>query len=326
MFQTLNDKLKSLLNPSNKNPVARHFREPDYVQDSEERKSQVLFLKLLMAIARKDGHVDPQEFELLQDYAFSNALNEAEWREIQFYAHAKISDAELEEMIQTLVSEVRSRAQKEDFLVAIQDMIEADGMLADAEKEIFASLRSRLEGVETTIFDNTVKSLGKALRKKAPSVSDQNASLYALNPVAAVLKQEIRYDGFNHEMMGARLGLMLVLIHSDERVAEREMESFIKLTAEQLGRTPQDCQELSRRLLSIPDSHFEIAHLARLLVENLSEQTRQDWLTALFRMAGSDGEYHEEEDRKMRLISRFLLLSTNQFVEAKRAAGIKAPG
>ncbi|MCB1171309.1 MAG: TerB family tellurite resistance protein [Leptospiraceae bacterium] len=326
MFQTLNEKLKSLLKPSNRNPVAKHFREPDYVQDSEERKSQVLFLKLLMAIARKDGHVDPQEFELLQDYAFSNALNEAEWREIQFYAHAKISDAELEEMIQSLVSEVRSGAQKEDFLVAIQDMIEADGMLADEEREIFSTLRSRLEGVETTIFDNTVKSLGKALRKKAPSVADENASLYSLNPVAAVLKQEIRYDGFNHEMMGARLGLMLVLIHSDERVAEPEMQSFIKLTAEQLGRNPEECADLSRRLLTIPAGHFELAHLARLMVENLSEQTRLEWLSALFRMAAADGEYHEEEDRKMRLICRFLLLSTDQFVEARRAAGIKAPG
>ncbi|MBU44070.1 MAG: hypothetical protein CMN76_12680 [Spirochaetaceae bacterium] len=318
MFESLNQKLQSFLNPANKNPVARHFREPQYVQDNEERRTQVLFLKLLMAIAKHDGKIDPQEFELLQDYAFSNALNESEWREIQFYAHAKISDQELENMIQTLEKEVRSRVQKEEFLNAIRDMIEADSMLADKEREVFVSLRGRLQEVETTLLDNTVKALGKALRSQTPSSTEQNASLYSLNPVAAVLKQEIPYEGFNHEIIGARLGLMLILIHSDNEVQNKELTAFVELASKQLGKHPEDTQELAHRLLTIPPEHFELAHLGRLMVENLSEESRFEWLVSLFRMAYADGLYHDEEDRQLRFISRFLLLSTRQFLEARK--------
>lgn len=318
MLRTLNEKLKSLLNPQNKNPVARHFREPEYVQDSEHRRTQVLFLKLLMALAKQDGRVDPQEFELLQDYAFSNALNESEWREIQFYAHAQLSDQEMENMIRQLESEIRSRVQKEELLNAIQEMIEADSMLMDKEREVFATLRSRLQEVETSILDNTIRALGKTLRDHTPASTDANASLYAMNPVAAILKQEIPYEGFNHEMIGARLGLMLILIHSDNEVQNKELKAFVELTAKQLGKSPEDSRDLAQRLLSIPTDHFELAHLGRLLVENLSEESRMEWLVALFRMAHADGIYHDEEDRQMRLISRFLLLSTRQFLEARK--------
>lgn len=318
MFETLNQKLKSFLNPANKNPVARHFREPEYVQDQESRKSQVLFLKLLMAIAGSDGKIDPQEYELLQDYAFSNALNETEWREIQFFAHARLDDTEMESMIQSLEKEVRSRAQKEDFLKAIQEMVEADQILADREREIIQGLQSRLQNVETSILDNTVKSLGRALKSQSPSAVDENANLYSLNPVAAILKQEIPYQGFNHEIIGARLGLMLVLIHSDDEIQSKELKAFIELTAKQLGRSESESEDLARRLLGIPPSHFELSHLGRLLVENLTEEARQEWLISLFRMAHADGIYHEEEDRQMRLISRFLLLNTRQFLEARK--------
>ncbi len=318
MFETLNQKLKSFLNPANKNPVARHFREPDYVQDQEGRKSQVLFLKLLMAIARADGKIDPEEYELLQDYAFSNALNETEWREIQFFAHAKLSEEELDNMIAELQKEIRSRVEKEEFLQAIQDMVEADHIMADREREIFSQLKGKLQDVETSMLDNTVKTLGKALRNQKPSSLDENASMYSLNPVAAILKQEIPYQGFNHQIIGARLGLMLILIHSDEEVAGKEFQAFVELTAKQLGKSESECEDLARRLMQIPPTHFELAHLGRLLVEDLPEESRLEWLISLFRMAHADGIYHEEEDRQMRLISRFLLLSTRQFLEARK--------
>ncbi|MCB1166061.1 MAG: TerB family tellurite resistance protein [Leptospiraceae bacterium] len=320
MFDGLGNKLKSFLNPANNNPVARHFREPEFVQDNEHRTTQVLFLKLLMAVARKDGHIDPEEFELLQDYAFSNALNETEWREIQFYAHANVEQKDLEPMIADLISEIRSRVQKEDLLQAVRDMVAADGRTEEGEKELLELLQSRLEGVQTSILDNTVRSLGRGLRNRKANSTDENARLYALNPVAGVLKQEIPYQGYNHDIIGAKLGLMLVLIHADDTVEGKELKEFARLVGEQLGKPAEEIETLAAQLTRIPAGHFEISHLSRLLVENLSEEQRINWMAALFRMAHADGIFHEEEDRHLRLISRFLLLSTPQFLEARKLA------
>ena len=82
-----------MLDPKRRDPMARIFQDPGYVQDTEARKVQVLFFKLLMAIAYADDSIDQDEINLLKAFAFEHCLSEEEWQEIAFYRQDKATEA-----------------------------------------------------------------------------------------------------------------------------------------------------------------------------------------------------------------------------------------
>lgn len=121
------ESLRALIHDEAQSPVEQRFERATYRQGDPNRRLQVLFFKLLTALAAADGHVNLEEINLLKDFAFEHSLTEEEWAEIQYYATAPLSKDALAELTGTVIAEVRTRADREQFASAIKEMANGIG-------------------------------------------------------------------------------------------------------------------------------------------------------------------------------------------------------
>src|SRR5262245_15000361 len=225
------ESLEKLVHGRSTSAVQRRFDETrPYVQDDPNRALQLLFLKLLMAVAASDDEVTSEELNLLKDFAFEYSLTEAEWAEIQYYASAHLSKAELDALILAVASEIRSRADREQFERAIGEMVAADGILGGGEKEIGDLVHADAQRVHTSLAAYVYKTLRaawrNALRLPGPVAAlEEGAKEYGRNPVAALLHREAGASP-GGELASAKIGLMLIVMRSDESLDERELAAF----------------------------------------------------------------------------------------------------
>ena len=238
------ESLKQLVQGRSKSAVRRRFgeRQP-YNQDDPNRVLQLLFLKLLMAVAASDAQVTPEELNLLKDFAFEYSLTEQEWAEIQYYASAHLSKAELDELIKTVASEIRSRADREQFEGAISEMVAADGILGSGEQAIGDIVHADVQRVDVSEAAYVYKTLRVAWRNTlalpgAVAALEDEAKEYGRNPVAALVRREAGTSA-GGELAGAKVGLMLMVMRSDESTDQRETAAFTEYVAQEYRLGPE---------------------------------------------------------------------------------------
>ncbi len=157
-----------------------------------------------MAVAAADGQVTTEELNLLKDFTFEYSLTEQEWAEIQYYARAHLSKNELEQLIETVASEIRGRSDREQFERAIREMMEADSILGGGEDKIADILYADVKRVHASRAAYIYKTLRVAWRKRlqlpeALASLEDEAKEYGRNPVAALL---LRHPGSLRQLRG----------------------------------------------------------------------------------------------------------------------------
>jgi uncharacterized tellurite resistance protein B-like protein len=313
------ESLKSLVQRRQTSPVERRFDErQSYNQDDPNRAPQLLFFKLLMAVAAADDQVTTEELNLLKDFAFEYSLTEQEWAEIQYYARANVSNKEVEQLIETVASEIRSRSDREQFERAIREMLVADSILGGGEKEIADIVHADVKRAHVSRAAYVYKTLRVAWRKRlqlprAVASLDDEAKEYGRNPVAALLHREAGISA-GRELAGAKVGLMSLVIRSDESVEQKETAAFTHYVASECGLSPDKAARFVKSLLSIPEELLQLTYLARALVDALSAADRQQYFEQLVQIARADGIEVFEEHRTLRMIAKYL------YVEPGRSA------
>jgi len=135
------------------------------------------------------------------------------------------------------------------------------------------------------------------------------------NPVIPVLSRNTSRSDI--ELPAARLGFALKVIHADSQVSAEEKSMLVELVRKYLDESSEKAALIAEELLKIEDVDLEMMYFARVMNEKLSEQERQDFLSDLFRVAKADNEYAMIEERDLRVISRYLLLSHPMFVQTR---------
>ncbi len=308
------ESLKKLVQGMSQSAVQRRFDESQpYNQDDPNRALQLLFLKLLMAVAASDDLVTPEELNLLKDFAFEYSLTEQEWAEIQYYARAHLSKAELDELIKTVASEARSRADREQFARAIGEMVAADGVLSGAEKDIGDIVHADLQRVHTSRAAYVYKTLRVAWRNtlrlpEAVAPLEDEAKEYGRNPVAALVRRETGISA-GVELAGAKIGLMLMVMRSDESIDQRETAAFVEYVAQECRLGPEPAARLVKSLFKIPEGLLQLTYLARTLVDGLSAEERQDFCARLVAITSADGVQVFEERHTLGVVAKYLFVT-----------------
>ena len=288
-------------------------RAPAYNQDYPNRVLQLLFLKLLMAVAASDAQATPEELNLLKDFAFEHSLTEQEWAEIQYYASAHLSKAELDELIKTVASEICSLSDREQFEGAIREMVAADGILGGREQEIADIVHADVLRVDVSRAAYVYKILRGAWRNTlslpgAVAALEDEAKEYGRNPVAALVRREAGTSA-GGELAGAKVGLMLMVMRSDESIDQRETAAFTEYVAQEYGLGPEPAARLVKRLFEIPEGLLQLTYLARTLVDGLSAAERQDYFARLVAIARADGVQVFEERHTLGIIAKYLYVT-----------------
>ncbi|MCB1317325.1 MAG: TerB family tellurite resistance protein [Leptospiraceae bacterium] len=268
--------------------------------------------KLLYILAGADGQVDDSERHYLRSLAFEACLTEQEWREIEYYGQHQASDAEIQALADRIFSVIHKGKDRRAFLQQLREMMAADAILQKSEQDIIGLIEDRATG--TGSFLNAFRNL----KKNLPSMPASRSDSHARNPVAIVLE---RYPNLNTPGLAARLGFALAMIHSDAQVQDAETDYLVELIrAWNPAQTDIKAQDLKNDLMQIDPERIELAYLGQDIVAAHDETQRIAFLADLFRMAQADGEIDPMEERDLRVIARYLLLTHKQYIDAKMQA------
>jgi uncharacterized tellurite resistance protein B-like protein len=102
--------------------------------------------------------------------------------------------------------------------------------------------------------------------------------------------------------------MVLLVLHSDDTVHDRELEAFRTFVTREAGIAPAAASPLVHELLEIPDELLELTYLARTIVDGTTSDERRAFLEVLARMAHADGVRVFEEARTLQLIARYLFV------------------
>jgi uncharacterized tellurite resistance protein B-like protein len=308
MFQ----RLRSLVQTPGRREVARRFASAAApIQQEPSRRLQLLFFKLLMAIAATDDDVTLEEQNLLKDFVFEHTLTEQEWAELAYYQTARLSREELGQLVDTVLGEIRTRADRQQLLEAIRQMAQADEVLSGAEREILTLIESRVDAVGTSPIAYVTKTLRLAWRRSLPLTPEmarleREAEEYGRNPVLPLARRAgaTAID----EVHAARIGMVLLVLRSDDTVHEHELEAFRTFVAREAGVALDVAGPLVHQLLEIPDELLELTYLARTIVDGTTSDERRAFLEVLADIAHADGVRVFEEARTLQLIARYLFV------------------
>ncbi len=304
------------LSKNNKSPLAKYFQDPEYVQDKEGRRAQILFYKLLMVTAYADESIDEAEIDLIKDYTYEQCLTEQEWREIDFFRRIKPTQQEIEEMLNRIVNEVRSVSEKKELLNAIKELVQADEILQEEEKEIYDLLEQKLKSVNMLTSVNLFSRIKRKIKENLPI--NESAAEYTKNPISPILKRLIGEENLpDIEIIAAKLGLAIIMIHSDMEFHENEKKAFEDLVKEECNLNEDKAKEIASQLIEIPDNYFELSYLSRLITDSVNEEERKNVLLSLFKIARADQVYSTYEDKYLKIISNYLLIEHKDFISLK---------
>jgi uncharacterized tellurite resistance protein B-like protein len=306
------ERLRSLVQTPGRRAVARRFESVEApIQQEPSRRLQLLFFKLLMATAATDDSVTLEEQNLLKDFVFEHTLTEQEWAELAYYRAARLSREELGQLIDTVLSEIRTKADREHFLEAVRQMAQADDVLSGTEREILNLIGSRIDGAVTSPIAYVTKTLRLAWRRSLPLTPvvarlEREAEEYGRNPVLSLAR---RAGGTAiDDLHAARIGMALLVLHSDDTVHDHELEAFRAFVAREAGVAPDAAGRLVPQLLEIPDELLELTYLARTIVDGTTRDGRRAFLEVLAGLAHADGVRVFEEARTLQLIARYLFV------------------
>lgn len=319
MLGNLNDRLIKLSDKNNKSPLAKYFQNPEYVQDKDARKIQILFYKLLMIISYADETADDTEINLIKDFAFEQCLTEGEWREINVFSSVKPSKEEIDQILDNIINEIHSVSGRKEFLNAIKEIIDADEILKDEEKVILELVERKIKRSDIPVLGNLIGNINRKLKVIRDNITFEDKSKeYARNPVLPVLKRMIGENSLPYmEITAAKLGLAILMIHSDMEFHENEKKAFEDLVKKECNLKEEKAIEVASELLNISENYFEISYLARIINDSVGEEEKINILSFLFKIARADKVYNSYEDRYLKLISNYLLIPHNDFLALK---------
>ena len=319
MFENLKFKVNKLFNPDNDSYVARYVQDLEFSPDSESRNAQMLFWKLMAAAAFSNENLDDSLKYLFEDYIFEQCITEKEWKEIDDLRPKKPSKQVGEKMIMELSRELMSAVQTGQLFSSIESMLKSDEILIRKKQKILLALQQKTASIPAQVVSGWMMEILDELQEKKSRLSlDTDSEEYIKNPVACILRSLLsREEEAEIDVKGAKLGLALMIIYSDSETKGDERDQFKSLIKKYLNVPDNKVASITFELMKLPEDHLEMAYLGRYLVDHLRLDDRKEFLKDLFLMARSDGEYNPLEDRDLRVISKYLFLEHEDFIEAK---------
>ena len=317
MFENLRDKASILFSPKNKSFIAQSIQNPAYKPDSDERNTQLLFWGLIFSAVSTNDTLDKSEQYLFEDYVFEQCISEKEWKQVRSFKNVFADQDRFVDASKKLSNSLK----KPDLFKAFKAMVSNDKMLRSLKPPLLSMLES---GIKENVF-LTFKEWGRSIVKKLSKKRRENdlyvdSSEYLSNPAAFILKKYPEFmETHAREIIGAKLGLALIIIYSDLEAKKKEKQQFRQLVEKYCSRYTDRIERMTHELIAIPEEHLEMAYLGRFLVEVLDKKNRKELLKDLFQIARVDNEYNPLEDRDLRVISKYLLLDHEDFIDAKLA-------
>ena len=290
--------------------------------------------KLMIGIAWIDGRLEQDEVNALKELLFLLPdISGEDWMQLELYMTHAVSDAERQDLLDRVLSGIRSSGDKQLVLKTLEKLVGgngADRAVGDRprgvpESAFLEDIRQDIEGRSTGLLGHLSAPFRQTLKHKAGQRSrEDRIEDFIKNTIYFQLTSELEQQGrtLSFPESDARkiclaAGLMAHVAWVDNEVCHREREAMSQ-ALRQLWNVPEDEARLITEM-----SHARIMHgldMVRLTTgfcHYTTIEERKAFLRCLFAIANAAEDTSHAEIETIRQIAKSFELPHQEFIEAK---------
>lgn len=282
--------------------------------------------KVLIAAAWADGQISEDEELSLKDLLWRlPEVHARQWEELAIYLDAPVEAAERERLVAELRAQISSADQRELALSKLDEMVNADGVVAEREQAVVDEARAALESADVGLWGSLSRLLiGRRAEATAGAPNrEKYLNDFVRNRVYYRLRQRLAAEGVVWDVSDAELrrlglagGLLALVAGVVDGVADEERAAMVA-TLRDAWSLPEASAALVVEVALSGGEPLDFYRLVREFAEVTTAEERLRFLDALFGVAAADGAATFEEIEQIRLVALGLKLSHTEFIDAK---------
>jgi uncharacterized tellurite resistance protein B-like protein len=303
-----------------------------------DRNLILTLAKVIIAAAWADGEITTEEINSMKDllfllphagYKHGTRISGREWAMLEMYIESPVGAAERARLVEELQAALRTPKDRTLALSALEDLIQADGVVTDEERAVLEEIKSAIETVNLSIFGQLGRLIqGPVQRRSEAMVNAPNREEFSedfiKNKVYFAVRQRLNLGERDLDIPEADLrklslagGLMAQVAHVDRDVTGDEFDMMVNALQRGWDITPEAAAFVAEVAVSQVGGELDYFRLTREFTTSTAEDERVRFLDILFAVAGADGQVSHDETEEIRRIASSLHLTRQQFVDAK---------
>jgi uncharacterized tellurite resistance protein B-like protein len=306
-----------------------------------DRQLILALAKVIIAAAWADGEVTLDEVNSLKDLLFrlphgaykgGTRLTGREWAILEMYLETPVDATERTRLVEELKSVFRRPRDRELALLALEELIWADGAATEEEMAVLEEIESALGAVDLGVISQVGRLIRGPVQRRSKAVRDApNREKYLedflKNKVYYSVQQRLDLDETDLDIRESDLrklslagGLMARVAHVDQEVTEDEFDAMVTALAAGWDVGQKAAAVVAEVAVSEVGADLDYYRLTREFTAQTTQAERARFLDVLFAVASADGQISSGENEEIRRIASSLNLTRQQFVNARLKA------
>jgi uncharacterized tellurite resistance protein B-like protein len=299
-------------------------------------KNLILTLaKVIIAAAWADGEMTLEEINSLKELLFrlpragGVQITGREWARLEMYIESPVDAAERARLVELLQAALRTPKDRALALSALEDLIQADGVVTDEERAVVEEIKTAIEAVDLGMIGQLGRLIRGTVQRRSQAVADapnreeyfedfiKNKVYYAVQQRLNLGQVELDIPEADLRKLSLAGGLMAQVAHIDREVTEDEFDRMVHALQSGWDITPEAATFVAEVAVSKVSADLDYFRLTRQFSTSTTEVERVRFLDVLFAVADADGRVSHDEIEEIRRIARSLNLTHKQFIGAK---------
>ena len=284
--------------------------------------------KLMIGIAWIDGRLEQEEINALKELLFLLPdISGEDWMQLELYMTHAVSDAERQDLLDRVLSGIRSSRDKQLVLETLEKLVADDGADRTSESAFIEHIRQDIEGRSTSLLGHLTAPFRQALKRKAgqyQGAREDRIEDFIKNTIYFQLTSELQQQGRTLSIPETEArkiclaaGLMAHVAWVDNEVCHREREAM-SLGLRQLWNVPEEEARLITEMSHSRIMHgLDLVRLTRGFCNYTTIEERKAFLRCLFAIANAAEDTSHAEIEAIRQIATSFELPHQEFIEAK---------
>ena len=282
--------------------------------------------KLMIGIAWIDGRLEPEELNALKELLFVLPdISGEDWMQLELYMTHVVSDAERRDLLERVLSGIRSSRDKQLVLETLEKLVAGDGADRVNESAFLENIRRDIEGRSTGLLGHVAAPFRQALKRKAgQGTREDQIEDFIKNTIYFQLTSELQQQGRTLSIPETEArkiclaaGLMAHVAWVDNEVCHREREAMSR-GLRQLWNVPEDEAGLIVEMSRARIMHgLDLVRLTTGFCRYTTIEERKAFLRCLFAIVNAAEDTSHAEIEAIRHLAKALELPHQEFIEAK---------
>jgi uncharacterized tellurite resistance protein B-like protein len=286
--------------------------------------------KVMVAAAWADGVITNEEINSLKDLLFHlKGITAQDWAEIDIYVESPVEEAERQRLVEELEARLSSPADKAQAIQALDQMVQSGGTVGESELAVVNEIKAEIQNARAGSMGRWKLFTRGRVQNRSQAVKDapnreQYLDDFVKNKIYYDVSRRLAEENIPSQISEDDLrklslagGLMARVAYVDRQVTEAENQVILQALQKYWGSSQVDATVVVQMAASEVSKGLDYYRLTRQFFETTTEDERVAFLDALFAVAAGDGLASYDEIEEIRTIAYGLLLSHQQFIDAK---------